>query len=154
MFKMLYKINLYAQIRNILYGFAVLREIANDKTIISAYYMINEKTGENEPNPVFKYGALYLFIIMPDDIDKTNVRKYLGVQTKMLSDILMGSDLFGIVKESTSFETVRYIGYDDEMKSEEYAVIKFFPNYSDVIITTLIYAVVFFIAYFLIVKQY
>jgi hypothetical protein len=149
---MLYRINIYAQIRNIWYAFIVLKEISRNNTIISAYYTISEKSEEIEKNPVFKYGSLFLFLIIPDEVDRKNVKKYLAVQTKMISDILLGSNLYGIVKESTSYKTVKYISDEGNVELEDYAVIKFFPNYFGLFKTILGYIIFLASIYFLLTK--
>ena len=150
MFKnLLYNLNLYAQIVNILYVRKVFKEVVNQDIIQNEYYLTNAK-GNKIKNPILsRRGHILLELPLPDDIDNDQINDYVMQHSYKLIDWFVGLDLFGLVIMNNKVFINKYTEAEQQnenlIKDFGSALITAKPDYNRLKKSVLFYIIIFFI---------
>lgn len=136
---LLYNLNPYAQITNLLYVKSVLKEIVSQR-VVQEYYYLTDSENKPLPNPRIIGNKLVLDMPLPPSVNSDElIEIYISDHTKVLFNTLLNLDLYGIVRINKKI----YINknYDSEDENADYGMIilSILPDYRKLVLVLTIY---------------
>lgn len=124
-----------------LYARVALKALAKDHFIQKNYHLLTDDD-EVIPNPVWESNSLSLMMPLPIDIKPADVDTYIRSHSKILMDMMIGTNLYGIVNYSAKTFDNSEITSDGDKLTQSVVVLAYRPKYIPVLITSVIWSII------------